>query len=166
MSIPQQPAFRMDFAEWLRQLRPRDRRQVKCFTLGNSSRKLPPSCVSAAAASARSAIAAACGSVGVPRRSSSCLRQRILINRRSSKNGHDHHSDCNRRYCCLFIRRRPRRRSSTRALRLSSPMSLSSIAFSSEHLLLRDKAAAADFHHGVEQLLAIHQTRMRTPRHR
>lgn len=34
--IPDQAAFRVDFNEWLRRLRPRDRRLVKFFTLGNS----------------------------------------------------------------------------------------------------------------------------------
>lgn len=118
------------FAEWLPPLRPRDRRLVEFVTLANSSRRLPPSCLSATAASARSVLVA-CGSVGVPSCGRSCLQQRSLINTRSSKNGYDHHSVCHRRSCCLFIRRRPRRRSSTRALRLSSPMPLPSIAFSS-----------------------------------
>ena len=60
----------------------------------------------------------------------------------------------------------PRRRPSTWELRLSAPMPLPSIAFSSEPPLLRDKAAAADFHHGVEQRLAIHQTSLGTSRDR
>ena len=128
-------------AEWLPQLRPRDRRLVEFVTLANSSRRLPPNCVSATAASARSVLVA-CGAVGVPRCGRSCLQQRSLINTRSSKNGYDHHSACHRRSCCLFFRRRPRRRSSTRALRMSSPMPLPSIAFSSEPPPLRDKAAA------------------------
>ena len=34
--IPDQAAFRVDFNEWLRRLRPRDRRLVKFVTLGNS----------------------------------------------------------------------------------------------------------------------------------
>jgi len=34
--IPEQAAFRIDFGEWLRRLRPRDRRLVKFFTLGNT----------------------------------------------------------------------------------------------------------------------------------
>lgn len=165
MPSPQRAAFRMAFTEWLEQLRPRDLRLVEFVTLANSSQKLPPSCVPAAAESARSASVES-GSVGVPRCGRSCLRQRSLVNTRSSKNGYDHHSACHRRSCCLFIRRRPRRRSSTRELRLSSPMPLPSIVFSSEPLPLRDKAAAADFPHGVEQRLAIHQTRMGTPRDR
>lgn len=34
--IPEQVAFRIDFNEWLRRLRPRHRRLVQFFTLGNS----------------------------------------------------------------------------------------------------------------------------------
>ena len=166
MPIPQRAAFRLD----LRNGCPSSDLVIVGwsslsrlpFHLGGCRRV----CVSATAASAI-CVLVACGSVGVSRCGRSCLQQRSLINTRSSKNGHDHHSDYNRRHCCLFIWRRPRRRrSSARALRLSSPMPLSSIAFSSELPLLRDNSAAADFHHGVEQRLAIHLARMGPPRHR